>query len=164
MLINVVFNHCIGFVDTVDLFKSEFLRPTVLQRLKKPFNPSLGLRTVRPYRIDAKKGTDPLILGRVRFAVIVLDHRIKDAVPVAVKSHRNAVLEQVMLNTVQVRLCVLALAEISIGDHTRGVVNESDQTARRTLLTEPAMGTAVDLNQLSEALSSSTQAVCYTTL
>lgn len=56
MLLNVVFNHWISFIDDIDVFKSKLFLLTVLQRLEKPFYPSFSLGAVRPYRIDAKKG------------------------------------------------------------------------------------------------------------
>ena len=81
----------------------------------------------------------------------VADVNAKDAVLVAVQRHRQAVLPDMPMQRLHVTQRALPRQEAQLRQPTGGVVDEHEQTARRSPVFEPGVQTAVDLDQFAKA-------------
>ena len=150
---NEVRRKRVGRLARADAAQPQFLDQPVLQGQVGALHAALGLAGVGAHDVDVQLVQGPAELRDATLAELRLGHRPEDARLVAVERHRLAVRLQVAAGCLEVGKARFGGHEAQLHQPAGGVVDEHQQGARWRSLLEPGVITAIDLDELAQAVA-----------
>jgi hypothetical protein len=144
--------------DRIDIAQPQFLHQPILQGLVSTFNAAFGLRGVGADNVDVQLIERPTELCQAARPVFLRSMRTaENAMLVAVEGQRLAPLLQVCLRCMQIIKGGLRSGKPQMQQLAGGVIDIDEQGAFEGAVLEPLVMRAIDLHELTKAITPATR-------
>src|ERR1700687_1879046 len=144
---------CVRSLHGADACQPQLLHQPVLQRVMGPFHTALGLAGIGAQNLDVELRQSTAELSDAISAGGILPRYPKDRMLVGIERHRLAMVLQIALHRLEIGKRALGWDKAKLHHPRGGLVDEHQKRAGRRTVLKPAMLRTVDLDQLTDMLT-----------